>query len=138
MELVGLQNALHERFGDSPDLGTQEISRDRTVFTIRWFGNPPAQLLALVESYQDAPFEIRLEQTRFRPGDLLAEARRLLSEHPGVVTGAGPRNEGNGVTVSIDPAVAADPDETTLRSLGITSRFPLFPEAMSAPVPASG
>jgi hypothetical protein len=137
-ELLELQNALHARFGDSPDLGTTEISPDGTVFTIRWFGDPPAALLALVDSYRAAPFATRLELTRFRPGDLAAEASRLLRENPGVVTMTGPRNEGDGVIVGTDPGIVADPDEETLRSLGITSRLPLFPEATSASVPAGG
>jgi hypothetical protein len=138
MELHALQDALMARFGNSPDLGTQEISLDRTVFTIRWHGDPPAELRALAESYRDAPFEIRLERTRFRQGDLLAEAGRLLREHNGVVTVTGPRNEGDGVIVGLDPEVVDAPDAETLRSLGIISRFPLFPESTPPVVPASG
>jgi hypothetical protein len=138
MELHELQDALAGRFGSSPDLGTQEISIDRRVFTIRWHGDPPAELRSLVGSYRDAPFEIRLERTRFRQGDLSAEAGRLLREHTGVVTVTGPRNEGDGVTVGLDPEVVADPDAETLRSLGITSRFPLFPEVTPPVMPVSG
>ncbi len=33
---------------------------------------------------------------------------------------------------------AGDADAGALAALGVTSRFPLFPEARSAPVPASG
>jgi hypothetical protein len=138
MEMHELQDALMGRFGDSPDLGTQEISLDRRVFTIRWHGDPPAELRALAESYRDAPFEIRLERTRFRTGELSAEAGRLLREHTGVVTVTGPRNEGDGVIVGLDPEVVDDPDAETLRSLGITSRFPLFPESTPPVVPVSG
>jgi hypothetical protein len=134
-EMLTFQNRLHEQFGSSPDLGATELE-DGPRLIVRWFGEPPAELLALIDSYRDAPFEIRLVPTRFRYGDLIAEARRLLQENPGVVTGTGPRNEGDGVVVGLDPARAPHPDRAVLDSLGITSEFPLFPEAMSQPVPA--
>jgi hypothetical protein len=138
LELLTFQNRLHELFGNSPDLGTSSVADRHGQVVVRWYGDPPAELLALVEQYAEAPFEIRLEQTRFRPGDLLDEARRLLQDHPGVVTGTGPRTEGDGVTVGIDPALSGDPGPEDLVALGVTSRFPLFPEAVGQPVPAAG
>jgi hypothetical protein len=128
---------LHALAGDSPDFGVID-ARDRSVLVVRWFGEPPAAVGALIEEYADAPFDIRVELTRFRPGDLRAEARRLLQEHPGVVTVTFPRNEGDGVGVGIDPSVVSSPDEADLERLGVTSRFPLFPESTSRPVPAAG
>ncbi|MGY1635844.1 hypothetical protein ACI78V_04225 [Geodermatophilus sp. SYSU D00742] len=138
LELLTFQNRLHELFGDSPDLGATSAAGRPSEVVVRWHGDPPAGLLALVERYADAPFQIRVEQTRFRPGDLLEEARRLLEQHPGVVTGTGPRTEGDGVVVGIAPAVDPDPGPEELATLGITSRFPLFPEAVEQPVPAAG
>jgi hypothetical protein len=135
LEMLTFQNRLHEQFGKSRDLGTMELE-DGTTLIVRWHGDPPAQLQELIDEYVDAPFEIRLEGTRFRPGDLQEEAGRLVREHPGVVTGAGPRTAGDGVTVGLDPALSSDPDRDDLDSLGITSRFPLFPEAMGQVVPA--
>ena len=79
-----------------------------------------------------------MEPTRFRPGDLRAEAHRLIEEHSPVVTATFPRNEGDGIGVGIDPSTAASPGQADLERLGVTSRFPLFPEALGAAVPAAG
>jgi hypothetical protein len=128
---------LHALAGNSPDFGVVD-ARDRALLVVHWYGEPPVEVSALIEEYADAPFDIRVESTRFRPGDLTTEARRLLEAHPGVVTGTFPRNEGDGVGLGIDPSVAASPDHGDLKRLGITSRFPLFPESMSRPVPAVG
>jgi hypothetical protein len=128
---------LHALAGNSPEFGVVD-ARDRAVLVIHWFGEPPAEVSALIDEYADAPFDIRVESTRFRPGDLRSEARRLLEAHPGVVTGTFPRNEGDGVGLGIDPSFAASPGQGDLKRLGITSRFPLFPESMSRPVPAVG
>ena len=138
MELLTFQDRLHELVGDSPDLGTSSVEGGHSQVVVRWYGDPPAELLALVAEFADAPFEIRVEPTEFRQGDLVEEAGRLVREHPGVVTGAGPRTEGDGLTVGVDPAAAADPDADDLARLGVTSRFPLFPESMGQPVPAGG
>lgn len=137
-EMSLLLDRVAKEFGHSPDYGTSEISLDREVLILRWYGEPPTELVALGDEYADAPFEIRLDETQYRTGELSAESRRLLEENPGVVTSAGPRNEGDGVNVGIDPDVATRPDAALLESLGITSGFPLFPESMSAPVPISG
>jgi hypothetical protein len=59
----------------------------------------------------------------------------LLRENPRSRDRDGPRNEGDGVTVGLDPAIAPDRDEAVLASLGVTIRFP---EALAAPVPAAG
>jgi hypothetical protein len=128
---------LHALAGDSPDFGVLD-ARDRAVLVVRWFGEPPPAVGALVEEYADAPFDIRVQPTRFRPGDLRAEAQRLIEQHPGVVTATFPRNEGDGVGLGIDPSVAASPDQADLERLGVTSRFPLFPEALGPAVPAAG
>ncbi|WP_198597762.1 hypothetical protein [Blastococcus atacamensis] len=50
----------------------------------------------------------------------------------------GRRTGGDGVGLGLDPAVAGNADATALERLGVTSRFPLFPESLSAPVPAAG
>jgi hypothetical protein len=128
---------LHALAGDSPDFGVVDAT-DRAALVVRWFGEPPVEVRALLDEYADAPFDIRLESTRFRPGDLRSEARRLLEAHPDVVPATFPRNEGDGVGLGIDPSVASAPDQEDLERLGITSRFPLFPESMSRPVPAVG
>ena len=123
---------LHALAAESPDFGGID-ARDRSVLVVRWFGDPPSEVRSLVEEYAGAPFDIRVEPTRFRPDELRAEAHRLLEEHPGVVTATFPRNEGDGVGVGIDPSAASSPDQGDLERLDITSRFPLFPESLGPP-----
>ena len=136
-EQFAFTERLHALVGESPDFGVLD-ARDRSVLVVRWFGDLPTEVGAVIDEYADAPFDIRVEPTRYRPGDLRAEAQRLLAEHSGVVTVTFPRNEGDGVGVGIDPVKAASPDQADLERLGVTSRFPLFPEAMGQPVPAAG
>jgi hypothetical protein len=76
-ELLDFQDRLHELVGDSPDLGTGSVEDGYAHVVVRWYGDPPAEVLALVEEYD-------------------------------------------------------------LADLGVTSRFPLFREAMEQPVPAGG
>lgn len=108
---------------------------------LRWHGTAPAELLDLVEARSGAGFRVRLDPTAFHGGDLSAEAGRLVRQHPGTVTSAWPRSEGDGIGLGLDPSVAgaADAaDAAALARLGITSRFPLFPDPRAAPVPAGG
>jgi hypothetical protein len=128
---------LHALAGDSPDFGVVD-ARERRVLVVRWFGEPPAEVGALIEEYAHAPFDIRVEPTLFRPGDLRAEAYRLIEEHSPAVTATFPRNEGDGIGVGIDPSMAASPEQADLERLGITSRFPLLPESLGPAVPAAG
>ena len=108
--------------GDSPDSGTPGISLDRTRLTVRWFGEPPPEVRALVDAA--AGFEVVVQQTDFRPGDLRAEADRLVRDHPGVVQSAWARPEGDGIEVLVTP----DADTT-----GVTSSYPLVVEVGEAP-----
>lgn len=107
--------------GDSPDFGSPGISLDRTRLTVRWFGEPPAEVRALVDAA--AGFEVVVQQTDVRPGELRAEADRLVREHPGVVVSAWARPEGDGVEVLVTP------DAPTT---GVTSMFPLVVEVAEA------
>ncbi|MGY2085490.1 hypothetical protein [Blastococcus sp. SYSU DS0539] len=134
-EVHALLEEVQTRWGEHPDLGQSEISRDRELVILRWHGPPPAELVALTDSA--AGFDVRIDATPFRTTELVAEAGRLVREHPGVVTGAGPRGAGDGITVGIDPSAAGSADADALEDLGVISRFPLFPQAMSAPVAAS-
>ena len=105
---------------------------------LRWHGTPPAELLDLVEARSGAGFRVRLYPTASPGGELSAEAGHLVRQHPGTVTSAWPRTEGGGIGLGLDPSVAGAADAAALARLGITSRFPLFPESRSAPVPAGG
>jgi hypothetical protein len=120
--------------GDSPDFGTPGISLDRTRLIVRWFGALPRAVQAVIDS-AGAGFEIVVQQTRFRPGDLRSEAARLAREHAPVVQTASPRPEGDGIEVLISPQVVeeADGPEAALVEQGITSEVPLFPEVGDAP-----
>ncbi|TFV52029.1 hypothetical protein [Blastococcus sp. TF02A-35] len=130
-EMHAVLDEVQRRWGGHPDLGQPEISRDRALVVLRWHGTPPPGLSALAGSRDGGTFEVRVEETPFRDGELVEEAGRLVRENPGVVTAAGPRAAGDGIVVGLHPSVAEDGPER----LGLTSRFPLFPEVMDAPVP---
>lgn len=119
--------------GDSPDFGTPGISLDRTRLTVRWFGELPAGVRAVVE--EAAGIEVVVQSTDFRPGDLQAEAGRLLAEHGGVVAAATARPEGDGVDVLVPPAVAeqAGSAAQALATAGVRSELPLVAVAGEAP-----
>jgi hypothetical protein len=120
--------------GDSPDFGSPGISLDRTRLTVRWFGALPPVVQAVIDS-AGVGFEVVVQPTGFRPGDLRAEAERLVREHTGVVAAATARPEGDGIEVLVHPLVAdvAGGAEAALAGEGITSEFPLFPEIGDAP-----
>jgi hypothetical protein len=89
----------------------------------------PATLTEIVDDYADADFDVVLEDTEFRPGDLRAEAGRLGREHSPVVQAAGPRPAGDGVTVMLSSAaVRAAGGVDAALAAGIVSDYPLFPE----------
>jgi hypothetical protein len=114
--------------GDSPDFGTPGISLNRTRLTVRWFGEPPAPVRAVLAAFPG--FEVAVQPTEFRPGDLRAEAERLRREHPDVVAAATARPEGDGVEVLVpaDLAEAAGGAGQALTSAGVSAELPLFAE----------
>jgi hypothetical protein len=120
--------------GDSPDFGTTGISLDRTRLTVRWFGALPPAVQAVIDS-AGVGFEVVLQPTEFRPGDLRAEAARLAGEHGDVVAAATARPEGNGIEVLVPPVVAevAGGPQQALAAAGVTSDVPLFAEIGDAP-----
>ena len=126
----GLTERLHAALGDAPEFGGGEISRDRTRYTIRWHGEPSPVLRVIVDDYADAEFDVIIADTEFLPGDLRAEAGRLVGEHSPAVQGAGPRPAGDGVTVMLSSAAveAAGGVEAALADNGIVSDYPLFTE----------
>ncbi|HEV7728069.1 MAG TPA: hypothetical protein VGO74_14160 [Modestobacter sp.] len=119
--------------GDSPDLGSPGISLDRTRLTVRWFGELPPAVRAVVES-AGVGFAVAVQQTEFRPGDLRAEAERLVREHSGIVAAASARPEGDGIEVLVPPEVtgSAGGAAAALEQHGVVSGFPLFAEVGSA------
>jgi hypothetical protein len=132
-----LLDRLTARFGDSTDFGTPEISLDRTRVVVRWYGAAPSTLQELLGEYADAPWDVVLEPTEFPPGELRAEAQRLVRDHAPVVQGAGTRPSGDGVDLmlSTDAVDAAGSAEAALAAHGIVSDYPLFVEVGSI-VPA--
>ena len=124
-EVYDLLARLTAAAGDSPDFGTPGLSLDRTRVAVRWFGELPAAVRRVVDSA--AGVEVQVQQTPFRPGDLRAEAVRLVAEHPGVLAAATARPEGDGVEVLVPPAVAGPAGGAEPAVAGVTSAFPLFP-----------
>jgi hypothetical protein len=118
--------------GDSPDFGTPGISLDRTRLTVRWFGELPAPVQAALADHPG--FEVVVQPTAFRPGDLRAEAARLAGAHGDVIVAATPRPEGDGVEVLVPPAIAEAAGGADQALAGVTSAVPLFAEVGDAPV----
>jgi hypothetical protein len=124
---VGFAERVHAELGDFPQFGGTAINRDRTRFTIRWHGEVPAVLRELVDD-SHAPFAIVIEDTKFLPADLRAEAGRLVAEHAPVIQGAGPRPAGDGVDVTLSPEAVrrAGGAEAALADNGVVSDYPIF------------
>ena len=119
--------------GDSPDLGTPGISLDRTRLTVRWFGEVPAAVRAVLADHPGV--DVAVQPTDFRPGDLRAEAERLVREHGTALGAATARPEGDGIEVLVPPrlAEAAGGAAQALAAAGVGSDVPLFAEVGEAP-----
>ena len=123
--IYDLLERLSEAAGDSPDYGTPGISLDRTRLVVRWHGELPAAVQRLLA----APgVEVTVQQTAFRPGDLRAEAERLLGEHAAVLAAASARPEGDGIEVLVPPATAEAAGGPDHAVAGISSQYPVFAE----------
>jgi len=133
--IYDLLERLSAAAGDAPEYGVPGISLDRTRLTVRWFGEPPAAVQRVLDGAQG--FELTVARTEFRPADLRAEAERLLADHPGLVTGARERPEGDGIDVLVAPpaAEAAGSADAALEQAGVRAAFPLVAEAGEAPAP---
>ena len=131
--IYDLLERLSAAAGDAPEYGTPGISLDRKRLTVRWFGEPPAAVQRVLDGAQG--FEFTVAHTEFRPADLRAEAERLLTEHPGLVTSARDRPEGDGLDVLVAPSAveAAGSPDAALEQAGVQAAFPLFAEAGEAP-----
>ncbi|MCZ2837727.1 hypothetical protein [Modestobacter sp. VKM Ac-2985] len=127
--IYDLLERLSAAAGDSPDFGTPGISLDRKRLTVRWHGELPGPVRAVLA---DPGVEVTVQQTPCRPGDLRAEAERLLREHPDVLAAATARPEGDGIEVLVPPAVA-DPAGGPDQAVAGLSDVPLFAEVGEAP-----
>jgi len=124
--IYDLLERLSAAAGDSPDFGTPGISLDRTRLTVRWFGEPPDAVARVLADHPG--FAVTVVPTPFRPGDLRAEAERLVREHPDVVAAASPRPDGDGIEVLVRPAVAEAAGGAEQALTGVTSAHPLSAE----------
>ena len=133
--IYDLLERLSEAAADAPEYGTPGISLDRKRLTVRWFGEPPAAVQRVLDGAQG--FELTVARTEFRPADLRAEAERLLADHPGLVTSARERPEGDGIDVLVAPsaAEAAGSADAALEQAGVRAAFPLVAEVGEAPAP---
>jgi hypothetical protein len=131
-EVYDLLERLSAAAGDSPDFGTPGISLDRTRLTVRWSGELPPAVQAVLDSV-GAGLRVVVQPTSFRPGDLRAEATRLAAEHRDVVAAATARPEGDGIDVLVPPAVAETAGGADQALAGVRSGFPLFVEVGETP-----
>lgn len=120
--------------GDSPDSGGPALGEDRTTVTLYWFGAVPDDVLALIDEYQGR-VAVDVVATPFRPGDLAAEANRLVVEHAPTVRAVGPRVQGDGLEVLVETAAVERAGSLDAVLDGLDSPFPLFGEVGSV-VPA--
>jgi hypothetical protein len=118
--------------GDSPHFGTAGISLDRKRLVVRWFGELPDAVQQVVDS-AGPDVAVDVLSTELRPGDLRAEAERLVREHPTVLAAATARPEGDGIEVLVPPAVADAAGGLEQALAGISSDVPLFAEVGEAP-----
>ncbi|MBB3677281.1 hypothetical protein [Modestobacter versicolor] len=125
-EVYDLLERLSAAAGDSPDFGTPGLSLDRSRLTVRWSGELPAAVRQVVDSAEGVT--VTVQPTAFRPGDLRAEAERLVREHPDVVQAATARPEGDGIEVLVPPAVAGAAGGAEQALAGVASAFPLSAE----------
>lgn len=126
---VGFRERALAQFRDFPQYGGTAVNRDHTRLTIRWHGEVPDALRQVIDDYAlRVSSEIVIEDTEFMPGDLRAEADRLLREHAPVIQDAGPRPAGDGVdvTVSSQAVQAAGSAEAALEDNGVVSDYPIF------------
>jgi hypothetical protein len=130
-EVYDLLERLSEAAGDSPDFGTPGVSLDRTRLTVRWFGALPAAVQRVVDS-ADGDLRVQVQATEFRPGDLRAEAERLVRDHATVVVAATARPEGDGIDVLVPRTVAEAAGGAGQALAGIRSTYPLFAEVGEA------
>jgi hypothetical protein len=121
-----LLERLSHAAGDSPDYGTPGLSLDRTRLTVRWHGELPPAVQAVVDGA--AGVTVVVQATPFRPGDLRAEADRLRREHGDVVAAATARPEGDGIEVLVPPAVAGAAGGAERAVADLVGEFPLFAE----------
>ncbi|WP_131801766.1 hypothetical protein [Klenkia soli] len=113
--------------GGSPDSGGPVLGDDRTTVTLYWFGTPPDAVLDLVAEYEGR-VRVDVVATPFRPGDLLAEADRLIREHAPTVQAVGPRVQGDGIQVLVEEAAVERAGSLDAVLDGLDTPFPLFGE----------
>jgi len=130
-EVYDLLERLSAAAGDSPDFGTPGLSLDRARLTVRWSGALPPAVRAVVDS-AGTGVAVTVVPTAFRPGDLRAEATRLVAEHGDVVGHATARPEGDGIEVLVPPVVAEAAGGAAAAVAGVRSAFPLFAEVGEA------
>jgi hypothetical protein len=130
-EVYDLLARLSAAAGDSADFGTPGLSLDRTRLTVRWYGELPAAVQRVVDSAEG--ILVTVQGTDFRPGELRAEAARLVRDHPDVVQAASARPEGDGIDVLVTPAVAGAAGGAAPAVAGVVSPYPLSAEVADAP-----
>jgi hypothetical protein len=128
-EMHAVADQLAAVAGTDPGYGGPEFSDDRTRLIVHWHGAVPPEVQAVVDAHASGPFTVVVEPMRFSFGELSDEGGRLVQDHPGVVSSAGPRPDGSGVEVMVTTAAVEEAGglDAALAANGVVSRFPLFP-----------
>ncbi|MFG1819832.1 hypothetical protein ACGFIF_39170 [Kribbella sp. NPDC049174] len=107
---------------ENPDVnaGKVRILEDHKTVVVYWKGDPPAGLLDFVTSL---PVPVSVRKATYSKAELMAAARVLKRDNPGVVSGAGPNRDYSAVRITLSKKVPAP--ETMLAALRARGLVPI-------------
>jgi hypothetical protein len=133
--MIEVRDGIVDVFGRSHNFGISEISLDRKKLIIRWHG-PVPQRMKQMAAVDTEGFSVTIEGTEYPHGELDREARRLVAESTGTITGAAASPSGDGILVDVDPKASGAAVDAELES--ISPSFPVTPSEESEPTAAVG
>src|SRR5690606_36588629 len=143
LEVMEWQNRLQSLFSGQPNFGAPSISRDGTLFTITWHGEPSD---ALTQQIAAAPegLQVVIQPAAFPPGEL--QSLVLQAMEPGLIRGVelvrgSVETDGSGIRFGL----ASEPDGMTLGQVGQAvadalgrTDVPVRVEVSGAVIPVTG
>lgn len=136
-EVMIVATAISSAVGREAQFGNVEINDASDGLILRWFGDPPEELLGGLRSeHPTVPVEVRAVD--LLPGDLREAARLLLKdEHDAGVGGVFVRNDCSGITVMVDEDRATEGLDDLAARLTAEAGYPVDIE-LGVPVAVSG